>query len=358
MEATRKDEIKKIWRECFDDTPEYVEMYFNRVYSERDALTLEKGERIVSSLLLQPYSFRFQGTDVTIGYIAGAATRRNARGKGYMSELMVGALDEAARRGYMAVALIPASDALYFFYDRFDFSTVFYYDPQRFTGLHAFTPVGHYTSVDDVYADDVYSAFRAFEESRPCGVLHTRRDFLNILDDLGHDGGKFFALRSDDGAVVSMAFATPSDDRVIVKELLGVDADAREAALAAVRERWLGVAIGVFAPAHEAKDEGNGRRLNSRGMARIVNVPLCLGIVAAANPRLRLAIRVTDRLMPANTHTYIIKDGMCAISDDAPRRLDFDVDIDTLNKIVFSAPEIGEILGFPSQRPNLRLMLD
>ena len=83
----RKEEIKKIWKECFGDPQDYIDMYFSRVYSERDALTLEKGGRIVSSLLLQPYSMLFNRTDVTVGYIAGAATRRNARGNGYMSEL-------------------------------------------------------------------------------------------------------------------------------------------------------------------------------------------------------------------------------------------------------------------------------
>lgn len=98
-----RDEIKKIWRECFNDTREYVEMYFDRVFRESDAMTLERDGQIVSSLLLQPFSFKFQGIETTISYIAGAATKRVARGQGNMSRLILSALRgvKRARRYYV-----------------------------------------------------------------------------------------------------------------------------------------------------------------------------------------------------------------------------------------------------------------
>lgn len=349
----RKEEIKKIWTECFPDPADWVEMYFSRVYNERDALTLEKGGRCVSSLLLQPYAMKFQGTEVTVGYISGAATRRNARGNGYMAELMLTALDSAAERGFMACALIPAHDWLYFYYGKFDFSTVFYTDPQRFTSLHQFKASGLYTPVDDPYDPKVYAAFHSFELERTCGILHSQRDYLNILDDLAHDHGSFVAVQSPDGAVAAMGWGAMLEDRFIVKDLLGADEAARESVLAIMRSRHPDVPVTVFAPA-----ESNGRRLFPRGMIRIVNAPLCLGIIAAANPALSLRLRLTDQLLPANSHTYIIKDGVCAIDDTFAGTLDFDIDANTFNRIVFSSAEIGSILNFPSERPHLSLMLD
>lgn len=349
----RKEDIKKIWKECFGDPQDYIDMYFSRVYSERDALTLEKGGRIVSSLLLQPYSMQFHRTDVTVGYIAGAATRRNARGNGYMSELMLTALDTAAERGYMACALIPAHDWLYDFYNRFDFSTVFYVDPQRFTSLHRFAAGGFYTPVDDPYDSKVFEAFRSFEAARPCTILHSQHDFLNILDDLAHDGGKFIAIEDEEGRIAAMGWAAPTDGRLIVKELLGLDEEARETVLSHFRTYFPDVPVTVMAPAGS-----DGRKLYPRGMIRIVNTPLCLGIVAAANPSLSLRMKITDTIMPRNCHIYIITGGVCSIDDEYEGTLDFDITADTFNRLVFSSARIGDITGFPSQRPHISLMLD
>ncbi|MDE6459787.1 MAG: GNAT family N-acetyltransferase [Paramuribaculum sp.] len=349
----RKDEIRRIWTECFDDSREFVEMFFSRVYRESDALTLEKGGKIVSSMLLQPYTMKFQGTEVTTGYICGAATRRAARGNGYMSELMVEALNTALNKGYMTCSLIPAHDWLYFYYDRFDFSTVYYYDPQRFTSLHAFTPNGRYTRVEDPYLPEVFDAFHAFEMGRRCTILHSQRDFLNIIDDLSHDGGIFVALRDDTGSIAAIGFAAPADGRLLVKDLLGDSEDAREAVLSVMRNEFPDTPVSVYSPAGD-----NGRKPYSRGMARILISPLCIVVIAAANPALRTRIRITDKLLPHNSHTYIIKEGNCVIDDSYTGKLDFDVNADTFNKIVFSGEKIGNVLEFPSERPYMSLMLD
>lgn len=351
----RKDEIKKIWGECFDDPREYVEMYFSRVYSERDALALERGGKIVSSLLLQPYSMKFQHAEVTIGYIAGAATRRHSRGNGYMSALMLEALDTAVTRGMMACALIPAKPWLYFFYSKFDFSTVFFTDNQRYTSLHAFTPEGIYHPVEDPYDPAVYSAFHSFELARQCSVLHSSRDFLNILDDLAYCGGTFVAVTDATGSVAGMAMGVVEDGRLIVKDLLGLDEDGMLGALHALRKHYPDTPVTILA----APDVRSKRQLTPRGMIRIVNTPLCLGIIAASTPDLSLAVRVTDNLLPANSHTYLLRGGNCTIDDSySGSPLDFDIDADTLNRIVFSSPRIGDILGFPSERPHISLMLD
>lgn len=121
----KREEIKRIWSECFDDSPEYVDMYFDRVYNDADGMTLERGGRVVSSLLLQKYRLMVQRSEVGMSYIAGAGTRRNARGNGYMSALIVEALGRSATRGDAVCALIPANDRLYSYYKRFGFTTVF-----------------------------------------------------------------------------------------------------------------------------------------------------------------------------------------------------------------------------------------
>lgn len=350
-----RDDIKKIWRECFDDTREYVEMYFDRVYRESDALTLERDGVTVSSLLLQSYTLRFQGADIPVGYIAGAATRRSARGQGYMSRLMLTALHKSRERGDVLCTLIPAHDWLFFYYDRFGFRTVFYNDRQRFTSLHQFPGEGSYSVETDAYSERVYDAFHRFEENRGCGIIHSRRDFLNALDDMRYDpDGTFVVMNDEHGDVASMAWALTDNGLVIVKELLAKDDNARQAALRALRSHFPDMPFMVLAP----PEEGLKRHLYSKAMGRIVNVGKCLEITAAAHPEISSYFRVTDGILADNSHIYRIKGGRCDIRDDYRGPLDLDVSVEIMTEIIFSSPKIGDIIGFPSERPHMSLMLD
>lgn len=347
-----KDAIKKLWSEAFGDSREYVDMYFERVYQEEDALYILKDGKVESSLLLQHYGFRFHDAKLPMAYIAGAATRRASRGKGLMSDLMRTALIKARERGDMLVSLVPAHDWLYFFYDKFGLSTVFYVDPQRFTSLHIFTPQNEYYSVEDPYSDEVWEAFERLEKARGCGVVHSRRDFLNILEDIKLAKGSFVAMRDAEGSVVSMAWATVGD-LLTVTELMGTSHDSREAALARLRELWPDKAFKVLSPPLVET-----RRLFDRGMARIVNVPLCLQTIAQAHPEWHCLIRVKDPIFAENSHTYKIADGKVVIADSSTANPDFDVDIKVFNEIVFSSAKMGEVLRFPSERPVMSLMLE
>ena len=355
---SKKENIRHLWKECFRDSDEYLDMYFDRIYRDADASTIDYEGKTVSSLLAQPYMIQYQGRELPMTYIAGATTRRQARGRGYMSTLLTDAISQAAERGDLLVALIPAHDWLYFYFDRFDFSTVFLSDTQRFTSAHQYTSTSgiDYTVVDDSYSDAVYEAFARMERQRGDGVLHSRRDFVNLLDDYAmRTDGTFIAVGREDEPVAAMVWAYGDGEILQVNELLGVDDDARLGAMRKLRERFPDRPMRYLAPA----DTPGHRHLYSRGMARIVNAGLCLSAAAEANPKWKATIRVHARMIESNTHTYRCEGGRCEIVDGENaqhRHLDLDVDITVLNKIVFSSPETGDTLGFPSQRTHISLM--
>lgn len=357
---SKRDEIKKIWTECFKDSREYVDMFFDQVYRDDEAMLLtDQSGASVSSLLLQRYLMSFHGSEAPVSYIAGAATRRSKRGQGYMSRLMVDALQESAARGDMLCSLIPADEALFFFYRRYGFSTVFYTKEQRFTAFHSFPVGGDYHHFENEMSDEVWCAFDRFQHRRKCYVLHSRRDFYNILSDLRSDGGNFVVMARDDedkgSEIVSMAWAVKRGDILLVTDVMGEDSDAR---LAALRQlRCLNGDMPVLLYGHP--DDSMGGRLMPRGMGRFVNVGKALEIIAAADPKFRSCIRVTDSLLPDyNSHTFIVGDGRCEIDDAYDGHLDFDVTVDVFADIVFSSSAIGSVIRFPSVRPMISLMLD
>lgn len=355
--AALRDEIKRIWLESFDDSTEYVDMYFNRVYRDEDALTAnDPSGRPLSSLLLQRYTMQMHGSDIGLAYVAGAATRRQARGRGLMTGLLTDALHAARERGDAAVALIPATDALYFFYDRLGFATVFYKDIERYTAGHLFPGPGEWRTHDDLYDEAVAEAVERLERALPAAtVLHSRRDCLNILDDLGMEpGGRFTAVEAADGHIAAMAWSVADSRMVHVKAVLAEDADARLAVLRAVRAAEPGLPFAVAA----MPEPGVKRRLSARGMIRPVNVGLLLGTVAAAHPELKLVIHVTDPLLQDNTGTYRLAGGTVERPAVLDCRPDLDVSVDVLAALLYSDAKMGQITGLPSQRPYMALMLD
>lgn len=364
---SKRDDIIRLWRESFSDSSSYVAMYFDRVYRDDEALTLtDESGATVSSLMLQHYTMSLQGSTIPVAYIAGAATKRANRGRGYMSQLMRDALGASAARGDMLVALIPARSALYYFYRKFGFSTVFYTREQRFTSLHPFAVPevedGYtFTGVqaDAIAADDLWESFDRLQHGRACYILHSRRDFENIQADLHEDKGDFVVVEAnheDHGPhIAAMAWGVKRDDLLVVNDVMGESHEAVTAALRELRRLHPDVPFLVLAQ----PSDSIGGRLIPRGMARVVNASLLFEAVAKANPSWHSRIRISDPLLPAvNSHTYIISEGTVTIDDSYSGNLDLDIPVDVLADIAFSAPSIGAVMRFPSQRPMISLMLD
>lgn len=356
-----RDETKKLWKECFTDSDEFVEMFFSRVYRDDDLiyLTGEKGGNIQSAMLLQRYALSFHGQELPMAYVCGAATKRSQRGKGLMSLLMSRALVESYARGDAFSSLIPAHSWLYAFYQRFGFQSVFQVHLDHYTAFHPFVTEGDFGTAENLFSPEVYEAFRRLERKVPCRVLHSQRDFLNILDDINLDGGHVAVVtdRNAGGDIVAIALGVKRDEHVLVTDLL---ADSREAAVAAlhnVREAFPEMPFTVpIMPVDDGLE--SRKKLTPKAMARIVNVGMVLSAIAAAHPKLRLALRVTDHIIPENNAIFLINRGTVAVNNAYPSKLDFDVDVETLTTLIFSSPEIGNITGLPSVRPQISLMLD
>lgn len=350
--------VKKIWRETFNDSPEWIDMYFSRVYSDDDAFLLEADGQPVSSLILSPYTMILHGREVPVSYLSGAATRRLARGNGHMSRLLSIALRQACHRGDYLVSLIPASRRLFGYYARRGFATVFYINEQRYTSLHSFPVAGSYSEIADLASDAVFDAFHRLEAARDGSIIHSRRDFDTILLDNALDGGDAVAISDDStGEVAAIAFAvaegsSQSDGRIVVRRLLAVSPDAEQAILRVLRSRHPSSPFTVIAPV-----EPSSFPIEARGMVRIVNAGELLRVYAEAAPSLSMFIRVSDPLIPDNNRIFRLHEGRLSSVDHAPH-LDLDVSVEVLAAILFSTPRIGDVFSLPSVRPHMALMLE
>lgn len=362
MTTTLRDEVRKLWTEAFPGDPrEWVDSFFSRVYRDEDAVVGRLEGQAVSSMLLQQYTMAFdKGAEIQIGYVSGAATRKSKRGRGFMSALMAEGLAAARRRGDSLVTLIPAHDWLYPFYERFGFATVFFVRVDRFTSAHRFSTEGEYLESDILYAPEVFAAFREFERQSPgWRVCHTQRDFMNILDDLhlDVDSGVGIAVSPSDGHIAGIAFATLRDGCVVVTDALGESSDARTGALQMLRRRWPDAPFKVLTPAPQEEFGGGKRGIFPRAMARIVNVQTLLEALAACAPEWKCTLCISDPILQENNGVFRCEGGKCTPCPGLAR-VDYAVDVTLLGKMLFSSKPMGELLGVPSARPHISLMLD
>ncbi len=351
----KKDSVIRLWRECFDDTDQYVDMFFSEVYRDDDALVLEEEGRAVSSMMLQRYTMNFHGVTSSISYVCGAATAKRLRGHGYMRRLMGEALRESYRRGDVLCTLIPASEWLFHYYGHMGFSPVFYIDMERYTPAHKFQSIGVYSRYYDLAGAEAYDFFNRVMESRPCTVQHTRRQYDEILMDNSADAGAVIALADSCGVLVAMAFAVPDGDEVVVKDVLAADDDSRAAVLAEVLKEFVGCPMTVYGYYASVRDNDD---YVARGMARVVNVEKCLSVIAGRYPDMKLSMRVNDPEIGENNGVYILGDGKCTRDDLYGGELDYDIDAEVLTSIIFGNDVTRRLLDFPAERPFISLMLD
>lgn len=358
---SRKSDFRRLFRESFTVDSKWAEWFMSEVYTDDEALVLDVDGKAVSTMLLSPYPFAFHGSELPATYISCVATARSERGKGLMHRLFPAALNEAVERGGAIATLIPASRRLYFFYDHFGFSTVFYANEMRYTALHSFT-------MSEAFAETTpgYELFSQLEESLPCGIRHDRRRFEQVCSDYRLSDGVIVAVTDPEGHG-AMAFVQNGKQQAKVDVLLSDSDEAAEAALAAMRGHIGEKPVVVMGLPEDAERDfaaeplagiGCHPPLVARGMGRIINAGMVLSALAAAHPDLEQVVRVRDRLISTNNSIFSLHKGECDPTPDTMRRVTLDVDISTLTKILFSPPSIGEIFHLPTLRPQMALMLE
>ena len=345
----KKSEVKRLFTSGFKESAEWTDWFFNNVYSNENALIAYDGVQPAACLMLDPYTLKLGETSVDMGYISCCTTAQQYRRRGYMSRLIDEALREAANRGYTLASLIPASERLYFFYDHFGFSTIFYADEQRYTSLHHFQKSERF-----VETPPTFEGFHKLELSHRSVVLHSERDYKNAVDDNAIDRGEHISIADKEtGEPAATLFAAIGSNAAVVRYILSTSDEATDSLLAILRERIGERMIIVWTP---PSDEPYF--LKSKGMGRIVNAEKIFEAIASQFPQTEQTIRIHDNLLPENNGVFIIKHGKVERTNSTIRRLTLDVSIETLAKIIFNSRRIGETFSLPTFRPAMALMLD
>lgn len=118
-------QIKQIWKTVFGDSDDYIRLFFKYKYKHDETLLYVENGKVRSMLFFPQYNIKIFNVLYKTGYICGAATRHEARGKGFMDKLLNRAFSLMLARGDTFSVLIPAKKELGDFYAKYGFRPLF-----------------------------------------------------------------------------------------------------------------------------------------------------------------------------------------------------------------------------------------
>lgn len=117
--------LSEIWTEVFGNEENFVEDFFEHAFSGKEALCyVEEGEAVAMLFMLPCQLLSENGKTEKAYYFYALATLEQYRGKGIMGRLIRHAQKEISQEGIRTIFLMPASESLISYYERFGFAQV------------------------------------------------------------------------------------------------------------------------------------------------------------------------------------------------------------------------------------------
>jgi len=209
-----ESELRSIWKDVFHDSDGAIDLFFRNTYSKDSTLIYRDGGTIGSMIFFPEYNLKHGSQLSKLGYLCGAATLPEYRNKGIMGQLLTRSVEIMKRRGHEYAALIPASDSLYNYYERFGFRDFFYrkkYSVERSDSL----PGHPYSLGGESDFDKIFKVYSDAVSGLQSVVVHSVKSYRTAIADIYLSGGE--VLTSED--VNLYCFVIKEGSAISVKEM-------------------------------------------------------------------------------------------------------------------------------------------
>ena len=121
-----KEKMYSLWQSCFGDDGETIEKFFKNSFSYENAVICTDKAEVVSQLFLLPEKLSLGEKEYFAYYIYAAATAESYRKQGIMGSLLKFTSALAADRKADYLFLVPATEKLFDYYEKFGFYKALY----------------------------------------------------------------------------------------------------------------------------------------------------------------------------------------------------------------------------------------
>ncbi len=302
-----KEKTESLWKLCFNDSKEFVEMYFKMRYKNESNIVIESGDEVIAALQMIPYPMSFCGKQISTSYISGACTHPDFRNKGVMRQLLSQAFARMQQSEVLLSTLIPAEPWLFDYYAGMGYAPVFRNSTKEIIVPELAPAKAITVSVIPGFQKDIYSYLNKKLAERPCYIRHSPEDFMVVMADLAVSEGTLFAAKSN-RKTEGIAIVYKTEKGIIINELLTENEETEYSLLHAIGQHTGCNRMTQLLP----PDEGLPRQTS--GMARIINAKKVLQLYASRFPKDEMQIEVSDRQLSANNGYYYLNNGKCMTS--------------------------------------------
>lgn len=300
---TTKDEVKALWKLCFNDSEEFTDLYFNSRYKDEINMAVCEDEKIISALQMIPYPMTFCGEIIPTSYISGACTHPEYREHGAMRRLLKETHRRMYEEGVLLGTLIPAEEWLWGYYAKSGYAPGFGYAVEKVQISELHPSSAYRIEVCALSDAEHYHYFDTQMRKRKSCILHSEEDFEVIMADLKLGDGKLLLARKGD-EITGMAFTVHDGDELYIKELLADDDTAKATLLYQAARIYNVGSMNCIVP--------SSVDTVFLGMARVIHAEKMLGLFAKEYPKAELYIQIQgDEVITENNGYYAVKDGIC-----------------------------------------------
>lgn len=161
-----KQETIDLWRDTFEDTEEFIDLYFSRVFKPEYNIICQQDRHTVAALQTLPYTLKYYNDEVTTAYISGVSVREEFRKQNMGANLMSQAHFRLYYKEAVFASLIPAEEWLYEWYERCGYTKHITCTPPP----------------KDIAGMD-FKTFDHWQRSKDCVLLHNEEGLEIIKED-------------------------------------------------------------------------------------------------------------------------------------------------------------------------------
>lgn len=310
-----KQQTRELWKECFHDSDDFLDIYFRDKYDAAANLTTCREGRIVAAVQILPYRMSFYGRNVFSGYVSGLCVHPDFRKQGIASELLQRANRILYRQGATFSFLIPGDGELRKFYEKPEHGA---YWTSTYRLEVECKPEGETDSDIEIeqpyeWPHELYHFYRR-NSGFPFIFNPSENDFYAALSTCDIEDGFVLTARRRK-KLVGLCLAVPSTEgKMIIRSILVKNQKVKDAFLRYLKENGNCTKIVAKVPA-----PGSMKAAVPYAMARVVCADRLFGNVLAAYPDFQLNIGIDeDRFVPENNGFYDLQNSKIFISDKRP----------------------------------------
>ena len=196
--AIEKDleNIKDIWNYCFEDEEGFVNYYFDNKYKPENTILIEENDELMSSLQLNQYKINLNNKIYDTSYVVGVSTYPNARGKGYMKDMMDFTLNELYKKDQLVSLLMPIDYRLYkkygyeHCYDQIEYKL-------NIEELKQFKIVGDFEKITNNHINYMMDIYNEFLLNTNGYVVRDKNYYENLFKEIKCENGHMYIHKEE-----------------------------------------------------------------------------------------------------------------------------------------------------------------